>query len=214
MDSPIGRNLNPEKNSLYSRAADLGAFHWERLEARGVEACASGAGCSREGGRLLLPFLGEEVVVDPEARRVFFSADPAREPGFQRALVAVAYLAGALDAPPSGRFVAPRELPGGDSFFRGPHGIAEPLIARRFGSAPGELLVAGALLGGSSSEGGDAAIVIPALPRVALKVLVWGADEEFPARAALLIDSRSHLHLALDCLWALTNVACSELARP
>jgi hypothetical protein len=42
---------------------------------------------------------------------------------------------------------------------------------------------------------------------------VWGESPEFPASAAMLIDSRSHLHLPLDVLWALANVAVQDLTR-
>ncbi len=131
--------------------------------------------------------------------------------GYQRALVAVSYLAGAMDVPVAGRWVAFRDLPGGDAFFRGPHGLPTHRLEAAYGSRPGGLLEAAAALGGVAGPGADAAAVIPALPRVPFQVLLWAHTEEFDGSASLLTDPRAHLHLALDGLWALANVLVADL---
>jgi hypothetical protein len=118
-----------------------------------------------------------------------------------------------MDAPPRGEWVAFRELPGGDAFFRGPHSLATPRLARAFGAAPERLMDAARRLGGVPAAAGDAAADLPALPRIPLRALVWAATEEFGATASLLTDARAHLHVPLDVLWALTNVAIADLVE-
>ncbi|MHB8766563.1 MAG: DUF3786 domain-containing protein [Deferrisomatales bacterium] len=206
-------NADPEDNRLYSRAEDLHPRHWESLVRRDPSEAARAAGATWEAGAYRLPVLGRVLRVDPGARSLAFDGDPARRVGYQRALVAVAYLTGALDAPARGDWVAFRELPGGDAFFRGPHSLATPRLEAAFGAAPARLLGAARALGGGAAEGADAAAVVPALPKVPLKVLLWGAGAEFGASANLLTDGRAHLHAALDVLWALTNVTISDLVE-
>lgn len=206
-------HADPEQNPLYSRAEDLHPLHWENLGRRPAADAARAAGATWDGEIFTLPFLGKEVRVAPRARTVSWAAGPNRPIGYQRALVAVAYLAGALEAPPRGEWVAFRELPGGEAFFRGPHSLPTPRLETAFGRRPGGLLAAARSMGGTASPGADAAAELPALPRIPLQVLLWAAGEEFPASASLLVDARAHLHLALDVLWALANVAIADLVR-
>lgn len=205
------QNLDPEKNRLYRTASDLHPLHWETLSQRDPEEAARGAGAGLEAGEYVLPLLGRVLRVSPGRRTVLFEERPSREVGYQRALVAVAYLSRAQDLPLRGAWVAFRELPGGDSFFRGPHSLPTALLERAFGAAPPGLHPAAARLGGLPAEGADAAAEIPALPRIPLRVLVWAGTEEFPPSAAMLADARAHLFLPLDVLWALANVTASDL---
>jgi hypothetical protein len=206
-------NADPQENALYRDARDLHRLHWERLRCRDPGEAARAAGADLDGAAFLLDLLGRRLRVDPAGERISFEGEPARDVGYQRALVAVAYLAGALEAPPRGEWVAFRELPGGDAFFRGPHSLATPRLERAFGTRPAGLPEAARPLGGVPAPGADAAADLPALPRIPLRVLVWAATPEFPASASLLTDARAHLHLALDVLWALTNVAIADLVR-
>ncbi|MBI5018540.1 MAG: DUF3786 domain-containing protein [Deltaproteobacteria bacterium] len=204
---------DPEENALYRTADGLHPLHWETLRQRDPTEAARAAGAEIQGGALRLFVLGRHLRVDPGAERVRFEDEPAREVGYQRALVAVAYLAGALEAPPRGEWVAFRELPGGDAFFRGPHSLATPRLEKAFGPWPERLVEAARRLGGAWAPGADAAADLAALPRIPLRILLWRATAEFPASATVLTDARAHLHLPLDVLWALTNVAVADLVR-
>jgi hypothetical protein len=223
-------HLDPEENRLYEKASHLHPLHWEALARRDPAEAARAAAASWDGRRFRLPFLGAVLLVEPGTRAVIFEAAPAhpvlrvmqpiqglaepdREPGYQRALVAVAYLAGAVDAPPRGVWAALRELPGGDAFFRGPHSPATPRLVEAFGRRPEGLAEAAARLGGRSVAAGDAAADLDALPRIPLRFVLWAGTDEFPPAATVLADARAHLHLPLDVLWALSNVAIADLTR-
>ncbi|MFU8856068.1 MAG: DUF3786 domain-containing protein [Deferrisomatales bacterium] len=206
-------NTDPETNPLYARAEDLHPSHWERLGRRPPAEASQAAGAEWDGESFSLPLLGHRLRVFPARRTVAWQEEAERPVGYQRALVAVAYLAGAVDAPVRGDWVAFRELPGGEAFFRGPHSLATPQLEQAFGARPGELVRAAEALGGAPAPGADKAADIPALPRIPLRALLWAADPEFPASAALLVDARAHLHVALDVLWALSNLAVADLVR-
>jgi len=206
-------NANPESNPLYARAEDLHPVHWENLARRPREETARAAGAQWDGETFALPLLGREVRVNPGARTVARGSAPSASVGYQRGLVALAYLAGAVEVPPRGEWRAFRELPGGDAFFRGPHSLATARLETAFGADPSLLLPAAERLGGREAEGAAVAADLPALPRIPLRVLLWGSTEEFPAAASLLVDARAHLHLPLDVLWALSNLAISDLVE-
>lgn len=211
--------MKPEANSgegrsaLYLRADELKPAHWEALRGREPEEAAQAAGARWDGEAFQLDVLGRTLRVDPRGGRVLFADDPEEEAGFERALVAVTCLGGALEAPLKGEWVSFRELPGGDAFFRGPHSVATIRLERAFGSRPEILRAAGRRLGGAEVSGADVAVELPALPRVPLRALVWGETLEFSARASLLTDGRAHLQLPLATLWALSNVAISDLVK-
>lgn len=206
-------SLAPEKNPLYTTADQLHPSAWEELCARPPNEAAADAGAEWDGEAFHLSLLGRVVRVAPGSRRVEFLAAPGHAVGYQRGLVATTYLSRALPVEPRGLWMTFRELPGGDGFFRGPHSLATRELERCFGTAPRRLTEAAALLGGHACDGGDAAAQLPALPRVPLRALLWAGTEEFPAAANLLIDARAYLHLPLDVLWALSNLAIADLVR-
>lgn len=64
----------------------------------------------------------------------------------------------------------------------------KPLV-KAFGAAPDNLLERADELGGMRTRAGDCSIKLPVLPRVAISIVVWKADDEFPASAHILFDS-------------------------
>ncbi len=193
------------EGSIYSTAEDLHPLHWEKLAGRPYEVSASEAGCNFDGEKFTLTLLGREMEIYPKERRF----NPVVK--YQYALSAITYLYGALGADPSGDFISFRELPGGASFFRGPHVVNTEGLAKVFGENPEDLSEAVIPLGGEQCEGGDVAVTFTALPRIPMKAMVWRGEEKMPPSAILLIERRANLHMALDALWALSNVAISSL---
>jgi hypothetical protein len=114
--------------------------------------------------------------------------------------------------PPAGRLITPQELPGGGLFFSGPHAIATAGLEKRFGADATALLAVAQALGGQVLEGmADLAVTIPGLPMLPLYVLLWLGDEEFSARAVVGLDAHAQHQLALDGIWALTNLLVAGL---
>lgn len=197
---------DPGANRLFRWAEDLPEALWQDLAGRRPEEAAACSGARWDGRAFAIAMLGRAYLVEPGARRISAADDPTRRLSYQSALVLVNALAHSRGVPPAGRMVTPQELPGGGLFFQGPHAINASPLVERFGADPAGLLAAARALGGEPFAAGDAGAVLPGLPLLPLYVLIWAGDEEFSARAVVGLDAHAHHHLALDGLWALTNL--------
>ncbi|KAF0183982.1 MAG: hypothetical protein FD164_579 [Nitrospirae bacterium] len=112
------------------------------------------------------------------------------------------YLASAQDLPLTGRLISPQEIKAGLAFFQGSHALPLQQLADHYRNSPEVFLGAAHRLGGAKQNYGDAAMQIPAYPRIPVTIILWCADEEFPARAALLFDASAPNHLPVDALWS------------
>lgn len=115
------------------------------------------------------------------------------------AALLVYYLGRARDVEPAGEWISFGELPDGSVYVQAFLGYTGTALARRFGEEPDALARAAALLGGEVLSGlGDRAWRFLALPKVPVALLWWDADDEFPARAELLLDPTASSHLLTD----------------
>lgn len=159
-----------------------------------------------------IPLLHQEYAISPSHRSVERKADSEDrsfrygETLFDEALVLVIYLLRAQEIPLAGKQHTEKDLPGGETFFRGPHELSRRPIIKRFGSDPEAFHKAAPSLGGQHLDFGDAAFRFQALPRVPLDYILWAEDEEFPARLTIAFDSTVSDHLPLDVIWALVNL--------
>lgn len=202
---------DPNQNQLFRWAEDLPEVMWQDLIARPPALAAEYTGAAWDGRAFAISLLGRIHRVEPDARRVILADDPERRLSYQTGLVLLHTLARSLGVPPAGRMVTPQELPGGSLFFQGPHAVNTRSLRQRFGGYPHGLLEAARPLGGRPHVGGDAGVILDGLPMVSLYVLIWGGDEEFKPRAVVGVDAHAHHHLALDGLWALTNLMIHRL---
>jgi hypothetical protein len=143
-------------------------------------------------GSLLLPVLGDTFEVAwPE---ITVSAPPALA-SFSLKLLALLYLACTDGAPPTGNWVAYRELPGGRFYEPVVKRSVEDPLAEAYADDVSSLGPASAVYAGKPLDLGDAAFSFALFPGVLVALIVWKADEEFPARAQALFDSGSIHHL-------------------
>jgi hypothetical protein len=181
--------------------------------------CARSLTARRTEG-FAVPFLQREYVVDPR-QRTFAGpeGDPlCRDPEFQ--LLILGYLTGAggpgsgdpagPEVPAAG-WVSERQLPGGSLFFQGPHALPLGPLLRRFATDLEGFREACLSLGGKPLEFGDASFAFRVLPLVPAGVLLWTADDEFPARAGMLFQPSVSRHLPLDLVLALAHAAVVRL---
>jgi len=135
------------------------------------------------------------------------------EISFIESLVLIVYLLKSRDVALTNRRITEKELPGGETFFRGPHELARDPVLSRFKRAADAFLEAGISLGGTPIDFGDAALRLQALPRIPIEYLLWTEDDEFPARLTITFDSSAGDQLPLDVLWALVHLVSDRLAR-
>jgi len=112
------------------------------------------------------------------------------------------YITEAKDIGLSGRLVNPKNLRGGDIFFKGTHVLPLDALGNRYGNDIEGFSSKARQLGGVRATGGDAACVLYPFPRIPVTLILWKADEEFGSSAQLLFDSTCEIHLPLDVLWS------------
>ncbi|MEK6744443.1 MAG: DUF3786 domain-containing protein [Nitrospirota bacterium] len=118
------------------------------------------------------------------------------------------YLANAKEIAETGRLVSFKNIRGGDIFSKGSHVMPLERIAHKYGNDRVGFLDRGRALGGEVLMIADASLRMYPLPRIPVTLTLWTADDEFPARADLLLDSTGELQAPTDILWylAITSV--------
>lgn len=78
------------------------------------------------------------------------------------------------------------------------------LIAEKYGNNGNiqEFIRRGKELGGEQFSFGDASVQLLPFPRIPVVLILWKKDEEFQARANLLLDSTCELQLPVDIIWS------------
>lgn len=128
-------------------------------------------------------------------------------------LFVVHYLLKAKEIELAGQWISEKDIPGGSTFFRGPHEIPTHLIRDQFrGDIEGFKSRCEQLMG-NPLDLADAAFVFKIAPRVPVAVLYWKDDDEFPAESKILFDKTIDDHLASDIVYALAVGVCERLAK-
>jgi hypothetical protein len=166
---------------------------------------------SREGG-YHLPFLDRTLLLVPARRQVQVAGAPEAEPGFRVCLTALMYLLH-LDPAGLGPGISPLELPGGATFFRGHHGLPARPLEERFGRDAAGFLAAGKKLQGEVRPAGDAAVALQVFPGLVVEVILWQADDEFPAQVSFTLPAHLDRFWFLDAVWGLLNLVTQELLQ-
>jgi len=190
---------------------------WELLAASDPKGVCERAGVQFDpaAGAYRVPSFGRLFSVHPGGRTIL-NLEPEGEVFLKRyayffRLSVLWYLVKASPARPSGALVKPSGLPGGEIFFKGSHVLPLEALAAKYATRPEAFLAAGAALGGRPAPYGDAAVELPALPKIPTTVILWTADDEFPARAGLLFDATGPQHLPLDILWSIAMLSTLPL---
>jgi hypothetical protein len=190
----------------------IAEIYYNQLAAADPSAICRNGRCQyeKQTGCYRLKIWGMEWVIEPREKRISFSlaGGPVHE---YFGLFAVYYLLQGKDTPPRGAWISEKDLPGGPTFFRGPHLIPTDLISRRFGDDLAAFRAVCEALGGEPLAMADAAYTFTITADLPLAVLYWAGDEEFPAEARLLYNRSIGEILSLDILFALAVAVCDRL---
>jgi len=196
----------------YEKCSDVSREYWQELQQADPDEIQRRIGMAPENGVWRLPFLNRELFVDPAQNRVWVSGAPDTEPNFRTCLTAVLYL---LQVDPSalGSPVSPKELTGASTFIQahGPHSLPTEALEQTFGANLPAFLEAGRRLGASEREDGDAALSLTVYPGLSVEVILWEADEEFPAQASFTVPAHLERFMHLDAVLGLLQLVVSEL---
>jgi hypothetical protein len=197
---------------LYEECKEVNAEFWEELAQLPPTEVSRRTGAAFEGDIFRLPFLNLVLDIDPVKRTLQIEGAGSREPDFKLCLTSLLYLA-RVDPAALGPLVSPLELTGGPTFFMegSAHALPHVPLERRFGQNLPGFLRAGELLRAERRESGDAALALPVFPGLSVEVILWLADEEFPAQASFRVPGALERVWHLDAVLGLLHLIVWEL---
>jgi hypothetical protein len=84
-------------------------------------------------------------------------------------------------------------------------------LEARFGQDAAGFLAAGKKLHGEIRPAGDAALALQVFPGLVVEVILWQADDEFPAQVSFTLPAHLDRFWFLDAVWGLLNLLTQEL---
>ncbi len=154
----------------------------------------------------------EAYAVYPGESRILRLKDNHRKIKTYLGLFMVHYLLTAKDVPIQKEWISAKDMPGGTTFFRGPHAIPVHLIRKRYEKDLRGFCDACERLGGTPLHMADKAYTFRIAPRIPVALLLWRGDDEFPAESRMLFDRSIMAHLALDIVFSLAVFVCTTIA--
>jgi len=128
-------------------------------------------------------------------------------------LFIVHYLLKAKEIEITNQWISEKDIPGGITFFRGPHAIPTNLISAQFESNIQGFKNRCEHLNGIPLSLADAAYTFEITSRIPVAVLYWKGDDEFPTESKILYDKTIFEHLASDIIYALAVGICERLGK-
>ncbi len=191
---------------------DKSYFH-ELNNASPETLCRKGRCCyNSDTHQYNLEIWGGQYDIDPANQTI--SQAPGDSPPLHEYfdIFAMYYLLRVQDFPVQGQWVSEKDLPGGTTFFRGPHLIPTDLISNTFGNDLQNFKNRCIALGGTPIDMADAAYSFHITADIPVAVLFWTGDEDFPAEAKILYDQSIAEQLSLDIVWALAVGVCARIS--
>ncbi len=162
--------------------------------------------------RIGLRCVGREYVVGyPDGIVLEADGQPA-EIGI--AILLLLYLLESTGRTLEGEWVSFEQLPGGAGYMGSFRGRVMGPVLRTFGPNPEALLAAGEALDGEPLSLGDAAVRLPALPRVPIAYILWAGDADFAPSASVVFDASVEGYLDAEAVTALAELATRRLVDP
>ncbi len=200
-----------DPNRRFQIALDRARAEWVAAD---PVRCAALAGCQLTPEGIVVPYFGRpHRVTHPAGAAATAEGKPAH---ISINIVLLHYLLTADGAAPADRWLSFRELPDGLFYAQAFAGHAEGEIGRRFGADVAGFRQAATALGGAALELADASFRFQALPRLAVAVLLWAGDDEFPGQARMLFDAHAGHYLPTEDLAGIGDWLAHKLifARP
>jgi hypothetical protein len=163
-------------------------------------------------GRFLVPFWGATYEVRWPDGRVFQDGD-GHEADITTRILLLHYLLTADGSPMADQWIAFRSLPGGLGYDAAFQGRANLRLARAFGAERAAFESAARSLAGERLTFGDASFMFRILPRLWLAVVLYLADDEFPANANVLFDGSASHYLPTEDLAVLGGLLAGRLIK-
>ena len=155
---------------------------------------------------------GEQYAVYPNSARIEMVRGSGKPHDYFYVFL-VNYMLSKKSVTSVGEWISVKDLPGGVTFFRGPHEIPTQAVTQSYGNDLDLLKKRCEELGGTGLDLADCSYSFDIIGNMQIALLYWQGDEDFPAEAGVLID-KSIMDTPLDVVYALLCDACMRISRP
>jgi hypothetical protein len=189
-------------------------LHWQDLRNRPSENILrqEGVSVSYDSRAYDVAFLNALYRVDPTAERIMeIAPKPHRVLTEEFQILLIRYLVAPNGGPVLGVPISEKDLPGGVTFFQGPHTLHLAPIAKRYGKDPDAFGRRSRDLAAVPAAYGDKAMRFSPFPLIPVTYILWTEDDEFPATATVLFDRSISDWFELDMIFTLVMVLTERL---
>ena len=167
--------------------------------------------CRYDAGKkvYILSVWGDEYTIDPLEKKIECICDPHE----YFYLFIIYYLLNVKDIEIKKEWISEKDMPGGVTFFRGPHKIPTHLISHHFGNRVEAFEKRCEQLHGIPVEMADATYRFSITSHIPVSVLYWIGDEDFPPEVTILYDRTITEHLSLDMIFLLATEICTRIGK-
>jgi len=156
---------------------------------------------------------GDTYGIYPQESKVTRLHDDNHKVSLLLGLFIVYYLLRSKDIAISKEWISEKDIPGGPTFFRGPHKIPTQIIENQFEHNIKEFNEICKKLQGTPLNMADAAYVFRIVPRIPVLVQFWDRDEDFPAESKILFDKTITEHLSPDIIFCMAVEICKRIGK-
>lgn len=197
--------------------ADLSAAHevaLKKFRACSLETMASCSGYPIDGFALAVDFLDAHYKVHyPSGSFEAVSVSDGELPPLSTQILILHYLANPSETLDTGKLISFKELPAGAIYIKPFTGRSIDPLVKIFGANPDSLLEVATRIGGQSNGLGDVGVTIRVFPRIPVTLVLWRADDEFPASGNILFDASAPLILPTEDYAVLASSVVFGLKR-
>jgi ankyrin repeat protein len=213
-DSPRVVGLSRETREETMGCAAPNSMHWDDLRSRAGDEVLrrEGVQASPDGSAYDVQFLNAVYRVDPCAERIAeLSPEPGRVLSELFQILLIRYLVAPYGGPLAGRDVSEKDLPGGVTFFQGPHALYVGPIVELYGGDPEAFEIRGRQLGAEPAAYGDKALRFLPFPLMPVTYVLWRADDEFPSSVSVMFDASIVRWFELDMVFSVVYVLTERI---
>lgn len=191
----------------------IAPIHYRELADREPEEVCQRLGCRFDRDRQCyeLEIWGDVYNIFPFERRIQRNGEDSSRTHEYLSIFIIHYLLITAEMVVEKEWISEKDIPGGATFFRGPHAIPTGLITKIFQNDIEAFGHRCKFLGGEYLEMGDAAFKFQVARHIPAVVLYWQGDDDFPPEAKLLFDRSISGHLASDVIFALAVEMCARI---
>jgi hypothetical protein len=167
---------------------------------------------SEEGTPLLMvSFFGAPHYVRIDKNVDIWREGESGEVSLPEKILLCHYLLHASGEPLRGELITFRQIPDGHFYFDAFQRRARDPFLATFGKHPELFQRCAQRLGGLQVAAGDVGLVFQVLPRIAIHLVLWRGDDEFPPEAGILFDANIRQELAVEDVAVLSGMLVYRL---